>query len=78
MERNEGALRIAAAVIGLFLIFSFGAALMLQIQIGVYRVPVSNIANESYESYTDFRPVRFGFKSLRYDCTPLTAESSKQ
>jgi hypothetical protein len=56
---------------GALLVLTFTAWIGLQIYMGVYRIPVSNIANENYESYTDLRPVGFGFKSLRYNCTPL-------
>ena len=60
-------LTFGGALLGL----TFTAWIGLQIYMGVYRIPVSNIANENYESYTDLRPVGFGFKSLRYNCTPL-------
>ncbi|MFL6469066.1 MAG: hypothetical protein ACJ72Z_14000 [Pyrinomonadaceae bacterium] len=63
--------RTGAWLVGLLLVVSFGAWTVMLIQTGVYRIPVTNIANEGYESYTDFRPVHFGFKTLRYDCTPL-------
>jgi hypothetical protein len=43
--------------------------MLLQVQTGVYKIPVSNIAMENYESYSQLRPVRFGMKTLRYDCT---------
>ena len=64
--------RGALLVVGLFLVVAFGTWTVLLIQSGVYKIPVSNIAHDNYESYTDFRPVRFGFKTLRYDCTPLS------
>jgi len=40
-----------------------------QIYMGIYKIPVSNIAMENFETYSQFRPVRFGLKTLRYDCT---------
>ena len=63
--------RLISNIVGAFLVITFAAWLGLQFYIGIYKVPVSNIASENYENYTDFRPVGFGFKSLRYQCTPL-------
>jgi hypothetical protein len=57
--------------VGALLVILFCTWIGLQIYTGIYKIPVSNIANENYESYTDLRPVGFGFKSLRYDCTPI-------
>ena len=63
--------QIASGIVGAFLTLAFGAWIGLQINIGLYKIPVSNIANEGYESYGELRPVRFGFKTLSYQCTPF-------
>jgi hypothetical protein len=62
---------LALLTVGAVLTLTFGFWIGLQIYTGMYKTPVSNIANENYESYTDLRPVHFGFKTLRYQCTPL-------
>jgi hypothetical protein len=54
------------SVTGAILVLTFGAWMYLRIQTGLYKVPVSNIASETYPQ---FRPIRLGFKTLRYDCT---------
>ena len=63
--------RWLAGGVGTFLILTFAAWLGLQFYVGIYKVPVSNIASENYEAYAGFRPVGFGYKHLRYQCTPL-------
>ena len=55
---------------GAFVVVTFGLLILFLIQIGIYQVRVSNIASEGYQTYSEFRPVRIGFKKLRYDCTP--------
>ena len=64
-SRRRGMLRFA----GLTLLLSVGAWNILLVQSGFYKVPVSTIAS-GYETYSEFRPVRFTFKRLHYDCTP--------
>ena len=70
--------RRGAFAFGTILVLSFAAWVMFQIQTGVYKIPVSNIAMENYESYSQLRPVRFGIKSLRYGCTSSDFWFSKQ
>ena len=67
----ERLLRATLTVFGAVLILLYCSSLWFQIHIGVYKVPVANVAHENYETYSDFRPVHFGFKTLRYQCTPL-------
>lgn len=64
-SRRRGMLR----VMGLALLLSVSAWNILLVQSGLYRLPVSTIAS-GYETYNEFRPVRFTFKDLHYDCTP--------
>jgi peptidoglycan/LPS O-acetylase OafA/YrhL len=54
---------------GLALLLSISAWTILLVQSGVYKIPVTTIAS-GYETYGEFRPVRFTFKDLHYDCTP--------
>ena len=54
---------------GLVLLLSISAWTVLLVQSGLYKIAVSTVASD-YESYSQFRPVRFGFKDLHYDCTP--------
>jgi hypothetical protein len=53
---------------GLVLLLGIGAWTILLAQTGFYR-PVPTIAS-GYETYGEFRPIRFTFKDLHYDCTP--------
>jgi len=55
--------------VGLALLLSVSAWNILLVQSGFYKVPVSTIAS-GYETYSEFRPVRFTFKHLHYNCTP--------
>jgi hypothetical protein len=71
LKAHGVAVRLVASAVGLFLVTSFLIWTTLMIQTGFYKIPVDNIANENYETYSQFRPVRLGFKTLRYDCTPL-------
>jgi hypothetical protein len=70
LPKRALSIRVAATVVGLFLIMGFVALTTLMIQTGIYKITVENIAHEDYESYSDFRPVRIGFKTLGYQCTP--------
>jgi hypothetical protein len=49
-------------------VLTLGAWTYLLVESGLYMIPVLNIATETREIYTKFRPVRFGFKKLRYGC----------
>lgn len=60
--------RNALGFAGLVLLLGHGALSILLLQAGFYR-PVPTIAS-GYETYGEFRPIRFTFKNLRYDCTP--------
>lgn len=51
--------------LGAFLVVTFGALNVFLIQTGIYKIPVSSIASDNYETYSEFRPIRFGFKTLR-------------
>jgi hypothetical protein len=57
------------SIAGLVLVVSISAWTALLVRSGFYKIPVSSIASE-YETYNEFRPVRFTFKDLHYDCTP--------
>ena len=54
---------------GLALLLIVGALTVLLFRTGIYKIPVSTVASD-YESYSEFRPIRFTFKDLHYDCTP--------
>jgi hypothetical protein len=54
---------------GLVLLLIIGAWNILLLRSGSYLISVSTIAS-GYETYREFRPVRFTFKDLHYDCTP--------
>lgn len=58
------------SLVGLVLLLSFSAWNILLVKSGVYKIAVSTIGDESYGTYREFRPIRFGFKDLHYDCTP--------
>jgi hypothetical protein len=66
---NVGLLRWSVSGLSTLLILNFVIWTGFQMYIGVYKIATSNIAMENYESYSQFRPVRFGLKTLRYDCT---------
>lgn len=66
---EQGRRRSMLSLAGVFLLLSIGARTALLVQFGIYKIPVSTIAS-SYETYSEFRPVRFTFKNLHYDCTP--------
>jgi hypothetical protein len=53
---------------GLVLLFGINSWTILLLRSGAYH-PVSTIAS-GYETYGEYRPVRFTFKDLHYDCTP--------
>jgi hypothetical protein len=53
---------------GLVLLFGINSWTILLLRPGAYH-PVSTIAS-GYETYGEYRPVRFTFKDLHYDCTP--------
>jgi hypothetical protein len=61
--------RSVMSLAGLVLLLSISAWTILLLRSSSYRIPVSTVAN-SYETYREFRPVRFTFKDLHYDCTP--------
>jgi hypothetical protein len=54
---------------GLILLLSISAWTFHLVRSGVYKIPVSTVASD-YETYSEFRPIRFTFKDLHYDCTP--------
>jgi hypothetical protein len=62
--------RNTLSLAGLVLLLSISAWTALLVQSGLYKIPVSTIAASGYETYSEFRPVRFTFKDLHYDCTP--------
>ena len=66
---DQVARRGAMSFAGLLLVLSIGAWTFLLVHIGVYKIPVSTVAS-GYETYGEFRPIRFTFKDLHYDCTP--------
>ena len=55
---------------GLVLVLSISAWTILLLQLGYYKYPVSTIGDDYYGRYSEFRPVRFTFKDLHYNCTP--------
>jgi hypothetical protein len=61
--------RSVMSVVGLVLLLSIGSWNIFLMQSGIYKISVSTIAS-GYETYSEFRPVRFSFKDLHYDCTP--------
>lgn len=69
---DQGRRRSVLSLAGLFLLLSIGAWTTFLVQSGLYKISVSNIALGGYETYSEFRPVRFTFKDLHYDCTPST------
>jgi hypothetical protein len=54
---------------GFVLLLSISGWTVLLLRSGHYMIRVSTIAS-SYETYHEFRPIRFTFKDLHYDCTP--------
>ena len=54
---------------GLVLLLSISAWTIHLVRSGVYKIPVSTVAS-GYETYREFRPIRFTLKDLHYDCTP--------
>lgn len=58
--------RSVVSVVGLVLLLSVGS---WNIFLLIHRIPVSTVAS-GYETYSEFRPIRFSFKDLHYDCTP--------
>lgn len=69
---NQGRRRSMLSFAGLVLLLSICAYTTLLVQSGLYKIPVSNIAHDGSETYSEFRPVRFTFNDLHYDCTPST------
>jgi hypothetical protein len=66
---NQVRRRALLSVAGLILLLGIGAWTAFLVQLGVYKIPVSTIASD-YETYSEFRPIRFAFKKLHYQCTP--------
>ncbi|HEX8736709.1 MAG TPA: hypothetical protein VF721_15365 [Pyrinomonadaceae bacterium] len=66
---NRGWLRILLSLAGLVLLVGVGMLTAFLVRVGVYKIPVSTIASD-YETYSEFRPIRFTTKHLRYQCTP--------
>ena len=66
---NQGKRRRMLSLAGAVLLLSIGAWTTFLVQSGHYKIPVSTIAS-GYETYNEFRPIRFTFKDLHYECTP--------
>lgn len=58
------------SVAGLVLVVSIVAWNVFLVRSGFYKIPVATLGDESYGTYTEFRPIRFTVKDLHYDCTP--------
>ncbi|MBV9928892.1 MAG: hypothetical protein JOZ96_28025 [Acidobacteria bacterium] len=69
---GQGGRRRLLSFAGVVLLLGVGAWTALLVQSGFYKISVANIAHGGYEAYSEFRPVRFTFKDLHYDCTPST------
>lgn len=61
--------RAAGGILGLILAVVAAVWTILLLQVGLYKYPVAVISDPD-GNYKDFRPVKFTFKSLDYDCTP--------
>lgn len=62
--------RRVMSVAGIVLVISIIAWNAFLVQSGFYKVAVVTIGDTPYGTYTQFRPIRFSFKNLHYDCTP--------
>ncbi len=61
--------RNVMSVVGLVLLVSICAWNFFLVRSGLYKIPTATIG-DAYGTYSEFRPVRFTFKDLHYDCTP--------
>ena len=61
--------RNVISVVGLVLLVSICAWNLFLVRSGLYKIPMATIG-DAYGNYSEFRPVRFTFKDLHYDCTP--------
>jgi hypothetical protein len=68
-SQDQPVRRKVISVAGLVLLLSVSVWTILLFLTGVYTIPVSTVAS-GYETYSEFRPIRFTFKDLHYDCTP--------
>lgn len=63
-------LRTGISVVGILLLAVHVAIMLLLISVGFFQ-PTTSMGHDGYYSYTDFRPVRFGFRrSTAPDCIP--------
>ncbi|MGA3130425.1 MAG: hypothetical protein ABSD59_06470 [Terracidiphilus sp.] len=67
-ERRAG-IRIGLGLTGLTLALIVSAVLVSLVRVGAW-LPRASLGLHGYYTYSDFRPVRFTFNDLHYDCTP--------
>ena len=72
VSRDSKWLRTAIAAAGVLLLATHVVLMLILVSVGFYR-PATSLGLGDYYRYTDFRPVRFGFRrSNAPDCMPST------